>query len=159
MTEDWPHIGDSNCWSRLEIRWRRIPCHVEIEVELINFFKSKPKPFKTSAYHDFAAIALKDIPPLGLEKGDIFCLTFPWLTLNNGISPLPIHIRRSIKRDMGNDNIYLKFTKKNREFLIIHKLERREEDPEMTKKDDELVYNFKPDYPSRKKKENEKPNT
>ncbi len=153
MTE-WPHIGDSNCMFHMEVRWGKIPVNVKIEVELINFYKSKPISFKESAYHDFAAIALKDMHEIGVDKGQIFCLTFPWLTFRNALyADVPLYIKKTINNQMGNDNVYIKFTKNNRTSLTIHKLERKPEDSEMTKKADELVYNIKPDYPQRKKKD------
>ncbi len=153
----WKHIGESICMSKMEIRWGKVPINIKIEVELINFFKSKPIPFKQGAYHDFAAIALKEMHQLGVDKGDIFCLTFPWKTLRNALySDVSLYIKKTINKSMNNDNVYIKFTKKNKNTLDIHKLERRVEDPEMTKKADELVYNVKDETPNLPKIEEKK---
>ncbi len=157
MTHKWKHIGDTDCFTSLEVWWRRIPPNIEIEVELVNFYKSEPRPYKEGAYHDFAAVAIIDIPEMGVIKGEMFCITFPYVTFYRAIHPLPMSIKRDIRRDMNNDNIYIKFTKKNRENMTIHQMERLKEDPELTIKADELIYDKKEnDLPDRRKKDDTK---
>ena len=154
MTEKpWKHIGDSDCFSKLDLWWRRVPLKVEIKIELINFYKSEARSYNDGAYHEFAAYCHEEVPSMGLDKGDYFTITFPYITLYRAIQPLPFYVKKMIKRSsIGNDNIFIRFIKDNKQVMTILEFERRAEDPEMTNKATELLYSGRTDdFPERRK--------
>lgn len=138
-----PHIGDTIEFYRVQYYWRQIPNKLEVEIELINFYKSKIIDCNDGAYHIFVAIALQDLKELNLEKGDIFIIHIPYRTFLVGLQSTDIQYRKQISRDMKNDNVRIKFLKSNKRIMDIKYIERIAEDPEMSKRADDLFYNPK----------------
>lgn len=147
----WKHIGDSMAFNKQQFYWMDIPKQIEIEFELINFYKSPVQESRFGARHDFAAYCTKNIPEMGLIEGDIIQVGFSYRTLARAMQVVPLSLKRSISRDMGNDNIFIRFIKKNDMCMQVLDLERRQENPELSKTADELVYGAERDYPERRK--------
>jgi len=137
----WTHIGDSLCFKRQAYLWGDIPNGVIIELELVNFFKSEiRRSYKGGAYQDFAAYAINDIDCLGVEKGVVFGIGIPFKTFFKAMDRCNNPIKCHISREIGRDNIYLKFKKKSACSMDILDIDIRKEDDVMTKKASEYIY-------------------
>ncbi len=136
-----PHLGESKAITRLELRWHNIKSKIPIYIELINFSKSKPRDYKEGAYHDFVAYCPELISAINLDKGDYFIISIPYKTFERALYPLSFTTKKMINNCYhSNDNLLITFVKDNHQRMVIRNIERKVEDPEMSKKADELLY-------------------
>ena len=147
MKETFKHIGDLACFQRQRLYWDTLPLDKEIEVELINFWDAEVVTTQSGgAYMEFAAYFCEPMEEHKVEKGDIIVLHFAYRSMARALDRIPLYKKKWITRDMGEDNVYIKFIKKNDKSTNILELERRKADQDMSNSS-RTILNKEKDYP------------
>ena len=156
MKETFKHIGDSACFQRQKLYWNIIPLNQEIGIEIINFWKSRVvTPTGGGVYMEFAASFINNLPEPKVESGDILIIHISYRCMVRAVEQLPLYKKKFINRDMGNDNVYIKFIKKNDQAMDILDIEQRKEDQGMTQAASNIFDNKRDYLTDAEVKENE----
>ena len=134
MNELPKHIGHSLCFKKQTVFWNTIPYKKDMEVELINFWKARViAPTGGGTYMDFVTLFINGMDNPHIDAGEIVVLHISYRCLEIAIERLPLYKKKFIQKDIGNDNIYMKFVKKNEQVMKIKEFELRKEDSDMNK--------------------------
>lgn len=124
-----------------QIRWIDLKDGEEYEFELIQYFKPQPYQYKQGGYIAFAAQCKKESKNPEIEKDTILQLHFPLFTLQNAMMMIPPKKRlATVRKNLGENNVFVKFIKHNSKRLQILEWEARENTEELRVQSNELVY-------------------
>lgn len=96
------------------------------ELEFINFKCATVTKNGKGSYLNLVVYVCEDIEGINLFKGEILAISIPYRTFMTSLMEVPLIQRKNVMLNvLGDDNVYIKFTKKGRKRMVIHCLERR----------------------------------
>ena len=130
MTDKHPFSIECVQRDRL-LNWSYLP-ELVYELEFINFRHATITKNGKGSYINLVVYVCEDIEGVDLFKGEILAISIPYRTFMTSLMEVPLIQRKNVMLDiLGDDNVYIKFTKKGRKRMIIHSLERRVFDKSM----------------------------